>query len=212
MIDNGWAIKWDVATAVKRCVAFDDYNVTWSRSRFGGWDPEGYATLRSKTKTLIAYGEKEWTLEALSASSPRGTVDVVGVDPGRAEGITGFLKVASRVEFYRPAVERPRLVVRDLLRREPRRQLQQPLVQSSSSSSRSATRCSTSSDQALRARERLGLPADRTRPRHRGDRGSRRPLPKREGPREGLTAAPAGATELKRGFGLDARENRFQNR
>src|SRR5207253_1124013 len=30
-----------------------------------------------------------------------GTVDVVGVDPGRAEGITGFKKVCDRVEFYR---------------------------------------------------------------------------------------------------------------
>src|SRR5207247_7946532 len=30
-----------------------------------------------------------------------GTVDVVGVDPARAEGITGFKKVADRVEYYR---------------------------------------------------------------------------------------------------------------
>jgi L-alanine-DL-glutamate epimerase-like enolase superfamily enzyme len=101
MIDNGWAIKWDVATAVKRCVAFDDYNVTWVEEPLGGWDPEGYANLRSKTKTLIAYGEKEWTLEGFERVLATGTVDVVGVDPGRAEGITGFLKVASRVEFYR---------------------------------------------------------------------------------------------------------------
>jgi L-alanine-DL-glutamate epimerase-like enolase superfamily enzyme len=30
-----------------------------------------------------------------------GTVDVIGVDPGRAEGITGFKKVTERCEFYR---------------------------------------------------------------------------------------------------------------
>jgi L-alanine-DL-glutamate epimerase-like enolase superfamily enzyme len=101
MIDNGWAIKWDVATAVKRCLAFDDYNVTWVEEPLGGWDPEGYANLRSKTKTLIAYGEKEWTLEGFERVLATGTVDVVGVDPGRAEGITGFLKVAGRVEAYR---------------------------------------------------------------------------------------------------------------
>jgi len=28
-------------------------------------------------------------------------VDVVGVDPGRAEGITGFKKVTDRIEYYR---------------------------------------------------------------------------------------------------------------
>ena len=30
-----------------------------------------------------------------------GTCDVVGCDPGRAEGITGFKKIADRVEAYR---------------------------------------------------------------------------------------------------------------
>jgi L-alanine-DL-glutamate epimerase-like enolase superfamily enzyme len=101
MIDNGWAIKWDVATAVKRCVAFDDYDVTWVEEPLGAWDPEGYRTLRDKTKTLIAYGEKEWTLEGFERVLATGTVDVVGVDPGRAEGITGFKRIADRVDFYK---------------------------------------------------------------------------------------------------------------
>ena len=101
MIDLGWAIKWDVMTAVKRTQAFDEYDITWIEEPLGAWDPEGYANLRSKTKTLIAYGEKEWTLEGFERVLATGTVDVVGVDPGRAEGITGFKKVADRVEAYR---------------------------------------------------------------------------------------------------------------
>lgn len=101
MIDNGWAIKWDVSTAVKRCVAFDEYDVTWVEEPLGAWDPEGYRTLRDKTRTLIAYGEKEWTLEGFERVLATGTVDVVGVDPGRAEGITGFKRIADRVDAYR---------------------------------------------------------------------------------------------------------------
>jgi L-alanine-DL-glutamate epimerase-like enolase superfamily enzyme len=101
MIDLGWAIKWDVMTAVKRTQAFDEFDITWIEEPLGAWDPEGYANLRSKTKTLIAYGEKEWTLEGFERVLATGTVDVVGVDPGRAEGITGFKKVADRVEAYR---------------------------------------------------------------------------------------------------------------
>lgn len=101
MIDLGIAIKWDVATAVKRTQAFDEYDIAWIEEPLGAWDPEGYATLRAKTKTLIAYGEKEWTLEGFERVLATGTVDVVGVDPGRAEGITGFKKVADRVESYR---------------------------------------------------------------------------------------------------------------
>jgi L-alanine-DL-glutamate epimerase-like enolase superfamily enzyme len=101
MIDCGWAIRWDVATAIRRVKAFDEYNLTWIEEPLGAWDPEGYANLRSKTSTLIAYGEREWNLDGYERILRTGTVDVVGVDPGRAEGITGFKKVADRVEYYR---------------------------------------------------------------------------------------------------------------
>jgi L-alanine-DL-glutamate epimerase-like enolase superfamily enzyme len=100
MIDCGIAVVWDVSTAVRRVQAFDEYDLTWIEEPLGAWDPEGYANLRSKTTTLIAYGEKEWTLQGFERVLATGTVDVVGVDPGRAEGITGFKKVADRVEAY----------------------------------------------------------------------------------------------------------------
>lgn len=101
MIDCGINVKWDVATAVKRVQAFDEYNVDWIEEPLGAWDPEGYATLRAKTKMLIAYGEREWNLQGFEAVLATGSCDVLGVDPGRAEGITGFKKVADRVEVYR---------------------------------------------------------------------------------------------------------------
>ena len=101
MIDCGWAIRWDVATAIRRVKAFDEYNLTWIEEPLGAWDPEGYANLRGKISSLIAYGEREWNLDGYERILQTGTVDVVGVDPGRAEGITGFKKVADRVEYHR---------------------------------------------------------------------------------------------------------------
>lgn len=101
MIDLGIAIKWDVTTAVRRVQAFDEFGIDWVEEPLGAWDPEGYATLRAKTLTRIAYGEKEWTLEGFERVLATGTCDVLGVDPGRAEGITGFKKVTDRVESYR---------------------------------------------------------------------------------------------------------------
>jgi L-alanine-DL-glutamate epimerase-like enolase superfamily enzyme len=101
MIDCGWAVKWDVMTAVRRVRAFEEHGLHWIEEPLGAWDPEGYANLRAKTSTLIAYGEKEWTLEGFERVLATGTVDVVGVDPGRAEGITGFKRVTERVEAYR---------------------------------------------------------------------------------------------------------------
>ncbi len=101
MIDCGWNVKWDVMTAVRRTQAFEEYGLTWIEEPLGAWDPEGYANLRSKTTTLIAYGEKEWNLEGFERVLATGTVDVVGIDPGRAEGITGFRRAADRIEFHR---------------------------------------------------------------------------------------------------------------
>jgi L-alanine-DL-glutamate epimerase-like enolase superfamily enzyme len=100
MIDCGINVTWDVSTAVRRVQAFDEYDLTWVEEPLGAWDPEGYANLRSKTTTLIAYGEKEWNLEGFERVLATGTVDVVGVDPGRAEGITGFKKAADRIEAH----------------------------------------------------------------------------------------------------------------
>jgi len=101
IIDLGIAIKWDVATAVKRVQAFDEYDITWIEEPLGAWDPEGYATLRSKTTTLIAYGEREWNVEGFERVLATGTCDVIGCDPGRAEGITGFKRITDRAEAYR---------------------------------------------------------------------------------------------------------------
>jgi L-alanine-DL-glutamate epimerase-like enolase superfamily enzyme len=101
MIDNGISIKWDVTDAVRRLQAMEEYDLTWVEEPLGAWDPEGYATLRAKTTTRIAYGEKEWTVAGFERVLATGTVDVVGVDPGRAEGITGFKRVCDRIEAYR---------------------------------------------------------------------------------------------------------------
>src|SRR6516165_4343740 len=101
MIDCGIAVRWDVASAVRRAQAMEAYRLDWIEEPLGAWDPEGYASLRAKTSTRIAYGEKEWTLEGFERVLATGTVDVVGVDPGRAGGLTEFKKVCDRVEAHR---------------------------------------------------------------------------------------------------------------
>ena len=101
MLDLGIRIKWDVTTAVRRTQAFDEFGIDWIEEPLGAWDPEGYANLRGKTRTRIAYGEREWTLEGYERVLRTGTVDVIGCDPGRSEGITGFKRLTERVEFYR---------------------------------------------------------------------------------------------------------------
>jgi len=100
MIDCGWKVRWDVSTAVRRVRAFEEHGLHWIEEPLQEWDPEGYRNLRSKTTTLIAYGEKEWDLAGFERLLATGTVDVIGVDPGRAEGVTGFKKATERIEHF----------------------------------------------------------------------------------------------------------------
>ena len=94
MIDCGVNNNWDVPTAIQRAKAFEEMGVAWLEEPMGNDDPEGYAALRAASGIRIAYGERESTPRAVKKIVDTGTVDVVGLDPGRIEGITGFRKAA----------------------------------------------------------------------------------------------------------------------
>lgn len=94
MIDMGVKNFWDVPTAITRAKAFEEMGVDWLEEPLGHDDPEGYAALRAATGIRIGYGERESTVRGVKRIVDTGTVDVVGLDPGRIEGITGFLKAA----------------------------------------------------------------------------------------------------------------------
>lgn len=101
MIDLGIKNFWDVPTAIRRARAFEDYDVHWLEEPLGADDPEGYRALRAGTSLRIGYGEKEWNYKGVERIVQTGTVDVVGLDPGRIEGITGFWKAAEIVAAHR---------------------------------------------------------------------------------------------------------------
>ena len=98
MIDRGQALLWDVGHAIRLVNAFEAYNLRWIEEPLEPQDIEGFRTLRQHTKTLIATGEREWNVAGYQRLIATGIVDVVGCDPGRAEGITGFLKLIQLVE------------------------------------------------------------------------------------------------------------------
>lgn len=94
MIDLGQRVRWSVTDAVRRIRGFEEERVHWVEEPLGADDPAGYATLRARTNTLIAYGEREWTVRGYRRIVDTGTVDVVGIDAGRAEGLTGFVRAS----------------------------------------------------------------------------------------------------------------------
>lgn len=94
MIDLGMKNFWDVPTAIRRAKGFEDRGVAWLEEPLGHDDPEGYRALRAASAIRIAYGEREWNARGVQRILDTGTVDVVGLDPGRVEGITGFKRAA----------------------------------------------------------------------------------------------------------------------
>jgi len=101
MIDLGVKNHWDVPTAIRRARAFEEHGVHWLEEPLGNDDPEGYRALRAASGIRIAYGEREWNARGVRHIVETGTVDVVGLDPGRVEGVTGFQSSAQVCEIFR---------------------------------------------------------------------------------------------------------------
>lgn len=98
LFDIGARIRWSPAEAIDRVAAFEPYDLYWIEEPLGADDPEGYRKLKDSTEVLIAYGEREWTANGVRRILATGTVDVVGIDAGRAEGITGFVDAVGSIE------------------------------------------------------------------------------------------------------------------
>lgn len=100
MIDRGQSLVWDVSTAIRRISAFEEYGLRWIEEPLEPTDIEGFRRIRGATTTLIATGEREWNTDAYRRLLAHGVVDVVGCDPGRSEGITGFMELVKLAEQH----------------------------------------------------------------------------------------------------------------
>ncbi|WP_221938382.1 mandelate racemase/muconate lactonizing enzyme family protein [Mycobacterium sp. KBS0706] len=104
MVDIGNGVRWDAATAIATVRRFEAHDIDWVEEPLHPDDLDGLARLRAAVTTRIATGEREWTVAGYARLIRTGLVDVLGVDPARAEGITGFRKVAALAEAARIAV------------------------------------------------------------------------------------------------------------
>jgi len=98
MVDIGNGIRWDPPTAIHVARALEALEVGWIEEPLYPTDIEGYCRLRAATRLPIASGEREWTVEGYRRLLATETVDVFGIDPGRAEGVIGFRTVARLIE------------------------------------------------------------------------------------------------------------------
>jgi L-alanine-DL-glutamate epimerase-like enolase superfamily enzyme len=98
MMDRGQSLVWDLSDAIRRTTAFEEYDLKWIEEPFEPQDFESLRKLRQQVGTLLAGGEREWDARGFGEIIDTGLVDVIGCDIGRAEGITGALRVIRLVE------------------------------------------------------------------------------------------------------------------
>ena len=91
-------LTWDAAFAIRLTNALEEHGLTWIEEPFEPEDVDAFRRLKSRCSTLVASGEREWNVEGYRSFIATGAADVIGFDPGRAEGITGGRRVIELVE------------------------------------------------------------------------------------------------------------------
>lgn len=106
IVDIGAKVRWDTARAVRSARAFAEYGLTWFEDVFPVTNLKAWAHLRQAAPGLkLATGERLWTLEGYHRLLEAGICDVILIDPGRVEGITGMQKIIQLAARYNIAMD-----------------------------------------------------------------------------------------------------------
>ncbi len=98
MMDRGQSLNWTLDETIARVQAWEESGLKWVEEPFEPWEFEHFRKLRQQTTTMFAGGEREWDYRGYSEVIDSGTLDVIGADVGRVEGITGALAIIKLVE------------------------------------------------------------------------------------------------------------------
>ncbi len=98
MVDAGNGTRWDLETAIGTTRRMEAFDIKWMEEPLHPSDIAGHQAFKAGVRILVAAGEREWGLAGYQRWIDSGAVDVFGIDPARAEGITGFRQIAAAVE------------------------------------------------------------------------------------------------------------------
>jgi L-alanine-DL-glutamate epimerase-like enolase superfamily enzyme len=93
IVDVAAGSGWTASHAITMARAFEPYRLYWLEDALVEGDLAGWGRLRAGTATPLCTGEKGWTVPHFRGLIDSGALDVVMIDPGRAEGVTGTKKV-----------------------------------------------------------------------------------------------------------------------
>lgn len=93
IVDVAAGSGWTANHAIDMVRAFEPYRLYWLEDPLPESDLAGWTRLRRATTMRLCTGEKGWTASHYRGLLAGGAVDVLMIDPGRAEGVTGVKKV-----------------------------------------------------------------------------------------------------------------------
>lgn len=92
MLDVGHA--WDAKTAIRRCRAFEPFDLAWIEEPLHPDDYTGYRKVSEAAVQHIAAGEQECTVAGFANLIDNGRIDIAQIDMTRC-GITQAMKIAA---------------------------------------------------------------------------------------------------------------------
>ncbi len=96
IVDVVAGAAWTPEHAIRMATSFAPYRLYWLEDALTEQDVAGWQELRAATSTRLCTGEKGWTAHHYDNLIRSGAIDVVMIDPARAEGITGAKAVIDR--------------------------------------------------------------------------------------------------------------------
>jgi L-alanine-DL-glutamate epimerase-like enolase superfamily enzyme len=93
VIDIGNGVRWDRETGIATTRRMAEFDIGWIEEPFYPTQIDDYRALKAAVDVPIGAGEREFTVTDYRDLIATGTVDILGVDPARSEGITGFRKI-----------------------------------------------------------------------------------------------------------------------
>jgi L-alanine-DL-glutamate epimerase-like enolase superfamily enzyme len=106
IVDVGAKCRWDLPRAIRSAAAMSEYRLTWLEDPFHPDNLSAYQRLRAAVPQMkIAFGERFFNQYDYQRLLEAQSCDVILVDPGRAEGITGMWKIIQLAALHNVALD-----------------------------------------------------------------------------------------------------------
>lgn len=91
---------WDAERASEMAQRLKEFDLGWLEDALPHDDAAGWARLRAAAAMPLTTGERCWTVADYERLAASGSLDLVLIDPGRVEGVTGMLAAALAVAAH----------------------------------------------------------------------------------------------------------------